>query len=424
MLLLAKDVKSKIFYGYIIVAASLLILTVMHGIWAVYGVFFSSLQKEFGSNRATISGVSALAFFLEGLFSIVLGRLTDRFGPRVVMTGSGLIFSLGYFLMSRVGSLWQLYLIYPVIIGWGVSSGNVVLLSTVTRWFAKHRGLMSSIVKVGTGAGIFILPLVSSWLILGYGWRNAYLVLSIVALVVIVSTAQFLKRDPAQIGLQPYGMYDTNGKISKSIAAVQLSFRETMRTRQFWIVSAAIFLAWYAAQTIIVHIVAYATDSGITVASAASIISIIGAVSIPGRLIMGSAGDRLGNRRALVICFTVLIIALSWLLFAKGLWMLYLFAVVYGFAHGGFFAIMSPLIAEMFGTKSHGANFGMTLFLGQGGGALGPVITGRIFDVTQSYQLAFLILLATSVGALILSVTQIKPVQVNGPKPIRERLVT
>jgi len=77
--------------------------------------------------------------------------------------------------------------------------------------------------------------------------------------------------------------------------------------------------------------------------------------------------------------------------------MLYLFAVIYGFAHGGFFAVMSPLVAELFGTVSHGVNFGMVLFLSQIGGAIGPVITGRIFDVAHSYQLAFLILIAASV---------------------------
>ncbi len=313
--------------------------------------------------------------------------------------------------MSRVSSLWQLYLFYPVIVGIGVSSGNVALLSTTARWFVRRRGLMSSIVKVGTGTGMFIMPLVASRLILGYGWRDAYLVLSIVGVVGIVTIAQFLKRDPSQMGLKPYGMYDANGAVSESTTGVQLSLRDAMRTYQFWAVCAAYFVAWYVTQAVMVHIVAYAVDGGIATAQAASIVSIVGAVSIAGRLAMGSTGDGLGNRRALVICFMVLSVALSWLQLAKGLWMLYLFAVVYGFAHGGFFAIMSPLVAELFGTMSQGTNFGMILFVGQIGGAIGGVATGRMFDVTQSYQLAFLILIALSVGALIMSVILIKPVK-------------
>ena len=94
--------------------------------------------------------------------------------------------------------------------------------------------------------------------------------------------------------------------------------------------------------------------------------------------------------------------------------MLYLFAIVYGFAHGGFFTVMSPLVAEVFGTLSHGANFGMFLFLGSIGGAIGPLVTGRIFDVTHNYQLAFLILIIASIGALILTGT-IKPINIKAP---------
>jgi MFS family permease len=382
----------------------------MHGTASTYGVFFNFLQSEFSSDRATISGAHSLAFFLEGLFAIAYGRITDRLGSRAVIIVSSFILGLGYFFMSRVGSLWQLYFFYSVIVGLGVSSGNVSLLSTTARWFVKRRGLMTSIVKVGTGTGIFIMPLIVSWLIGEYGWRSAYLVLSIVAVVGIVPLAIFLKRDPTQMGLRAYGMYETDGTISQLATSAQLSLREAIRTRQFWAVCAIYFVTWYATQSILIHIVAYATDVGIVVSQAAGVLSTIGAVSIAGRLVMGGTGDRVGNRRALIICFVVLIIALSWLQFADGLWMLYFFAVLYGFAHGGFFAVMSPLVAELFGTISHGVNFGMVLFIAQIGGAIGPVITGRIFDVSQSYRIAFLISIALCIVALLVSITRLEPV--------------
>jgi MFS family permease len=103
--------------------------------------------------------------------------------------------------------------------------------------------------------------------------------------------------------------------------------------------------------------------------------------------------------------------ALGWLQFAEELWMLYLFTVVYGFAHGGFFALTSPLVAELFGIKSHGVIFGIVLFLGTIGGAIGPTVTGRLFDVRGSYQLAFLILVAVSVTGLVMS-SFLRPVKV------------
>jgi MFS family permease len=184
-----------------------------------------------------------------------------------------------------------------------------------------------------------------------------------------------------------------------------------LRTRQFWIVCLAYFTAWYVTQSVIVQIVSYAQDQGISTTQAAGIASIIGGVSIPGRVVLGSLGDKLSNRKALIICFVILLISLVWLkMIGTSLWGLYVFAVIYGFAHGGFFAIISPLIAELFGTKSHGANYGMIMSIGMGGGAIGPVVTGRIFDVTASYQTAFIIMIAVSAAALVLTLTQLKPI--------------
>ena len=136
---MAEGTNSKIFYGYIVTTVSVFILVVMHGIGSTYGIFFKSLQNEFAANRATIAGASSLAFFLEGLFGIFFGRLTDRFGPRKVLTACGFIFGLGYFLMSRVGAVWQLYFFYGVAVGMGISSGNVALLSTTARLTCPHK---------------------------------------------------------------------------------------------------------------------------------------------------------------------------------------------------------------------------------------------------------------------------------------------
>jgi MFS family permease len=262
---------------------------------------------------------------------------------------------------------------------------------------------MTSLVKVGTGTGMFIVPSVASLLILGFGWRTAWAVLAVAGAVWTISISQFLRRDPRQMDLEPYGTAAAN-HASPAATETGLTLGEVMRTRQFWTICGAYFIIWYSTQSVMLHIAAHGVDTGLSLTQAAGTVSIIGAASIAGRLTMGVTGDRVGNRRALVYCFSVLVVALVWLQFAEGLWMLWLFALIYGFAHGGFFAIVSPLVAELFGTKAHGANLGIVLFVGQTGGALGPIVTGRIFDVNHNYSLAFLILaIATAAGLIVAS---------------------
>jgi len=400
--LLTKTRKPRFFYGYVVVAAAATIQLVDLGIISTFGVFFPSFLTEFGWSRATISGASSLSFLLMGFLAILAGGLTDRFGPRIIMTTCGFFFALGFLLMSQLNSIWQLYLFYGVIVGIGLSAMDVVLLSTVARWFVKKRGMMSGIVKVGTGMGMFIMPLIAGGLIPIHGWRTSYIILGSIALVFVLPIAQLLRRDPGQMQQRPDNEERAATSDISSIG-VGLSLQEAIHTRQFWMICAAFLTVVYCANTILVHIAPHAIDLGIPTINAASIISIIGGVSMFGRFVMGSAGDRIGNKLAMIICFVVLLVSLLWLQLANKLWMLYLFAIVYGFAHGGFFALVSPTVAGLFGTRSHGVILGIVLCSGTVGGAIGSVLAGHIFDITNSYQLVFSILVVFSIIGLILT---------------------
>jgi MFS family permease len=339
---------------------------------------------------------------VHGLVSIFMGGLNDRFGPRLIMTGCGFFLGLGYLLMTGVNTVWQLYLFFGLIAGVGLGGMDVIMLSTIARWFEKKRGTMSGLIKVGTGVGMGILPIFVTWLITTYGWRTAFTVLGILILVIVISLAQFLVRDPAKKGLLPDNELDAN-TIGMDSSEHGLSFQETVHTRQFWTVCAVFFLFLVCAGTILLHIVQHAIDLGISAPSAARVLATIGGVSIPGRFLMGSAGDRIGSRMALLICLFFLLAGLLWLQLAKTLWMFYVFAAFYGFAHGGFFALGSPLVAGLFGTRSHGLIFGIAIFSSTIGGAIGPILAGHIFDVTKSYQIVFFILAALSIIGLILT---------------------
>jgi MFS family permease len=403
-------VRSRYFFGYNIVVASFIIQAVCIGAMFSYGVFFKKFQADFGWTRATISGASSLAFLIMGAAGILAGKLNDRIGPRILIVASGISLGFGYLLMSRLQAPWQLYLLYGVFVGIGFSTHDVITLSTVARWFVRRRGMMSGIVKIGTGAGQLVMPLIAAALITTYGWRNAYLIIGAVALITIVAVAQVLRRDPQSMGLLPD---DGRNKASGAGVGSQeggVSLKAAARMTQFWIMCVAEFATFFCLFTIIVHIVPHATDLGLQPAIAASVLSTIGGVSMLGRFVMGSASDKIGGKRSLIVCFLLLFCGLIWLQAAKEAWMLFLFAVIYGFAHGGFFTVVSPTVAELFGTGSHGLLFGLVLASGTIGGAVGPLLAGRIFDVTGSYWILFLVLTGLAVVGLIL-VNLLQPIR-------------
>ena len=134
-------------YGYIIAAACFSIQAIGVGIYIAYGVFFNPLIAEFGWSRAIISGASSVAFLIMGIFGIFVGRLNDRFGPKKLMTITAIFLGIGYLLMSRVTAPWQLYLFYGIIFGIGLSSIDVIAMTTIARWFTRKRGMMTGIVK-------------------------------------------------------------------------------------------------------------------------------------------------------------------------------------------------------------------------------------------------------------------------------------
>jgi MFS family permease len=291
--------------------------------------------------------------------------------------------------MSQATTLWHLYLFYGVIVGIGMSISQTPLPSTIARWFVKRRGMMTGIAVTGIGVGMLIMPPAVSWLISNYSWRTSYMVIGITVLILIVLAAQLLRCDPSQIGKLPYGMnkLEEKGDLQKA----GFSLKDAVRKRQFWSFTMAGFFAALCTGAVMIHIVIHATDLGISTANAVNILMVIGGTSIPGRAVMGVTSDSIGNKRALIICFTLLSAAFFWILIARELWMLYLFAVIFGFSHSGVHTLQAPMVAELFGMRSHGVIFGcvmLGLTLGMG---IGPLVTGHIFDITSSYQLAFLI---------------------------------
>lgn len=379
----------QIFYGYIVASAAFILMLTMYSTRYSFGVFFKPILTEFGWTRAMTSGAFSLSMVMEGLLGIVMGGLNDRLGPRIVLTFCSFLLGIGYLLMSQINTVWQLYLFYGVIMGIGLSGAWVPLLSTVARWFVKRRGMMSGIVLTGIGISALITPPVANRLISVYDWRISYIILGGIIFVIVFCAAQLLRRDPSQMGQVPYGdceereqdvQLDTDG----------FSFMEAVYTRQFWQVLAMLFCFGFCLFTIVVHIVPHVTDLGFSTDSAAKILSTIGGAVLIGRVGLGGAADKFGTRPMFMIGFILMTTAFLLLVPISEVWMLCLFAAVFGIAQGGMGPLESPLIAEIFGLKSHGLIFGVAGFGFTIGAALGPFMAGYFFDLTDSYRVAFL----------------------------------
>lgn len=398
--------KSRDRYGRIITGACFTVQAVGIGTYISFGVFFNPLMEAFDWSRGAIAGASSIAFFIAGLFGMMVGRLNDRFGPRVIMSVAAVFLGLGFGLVSRAETLRQLYLVFGLIFGIGLSAIDVIALSTIARWFAGNRGRMTGIVKVGTGAGQFSIPILASFLIAAFGYQNAFIILGITAFALLMTIAQFLYRDP---DLYDAGRADPAGQIPavsdaviRPVQTAGIDYGKALKSPRLWLLCLSNLLLVFCLMSIMLHIVPYGRDMGISPHRAAGILAAIGAVSMAGRLSGGLLIDHTGSKRIMVISFILLLTALMWLTRADTLWELYTFAVIYGIAHGGFFTAISPIVAELFGIRAHGGLFGIVVCFGTTGGAIGPFVTGLMFDRFLNYTAAFTALILIAAIAFVL----------------------
>ena len=391
-------------YRYVVVAAVFLIMAVIWGFFATFGVFFGSLIEDFGWTRAFTSGASSVRDLVFGAALILTARMADRFGPRIVVSFTALLFGAGYFLMSQIEAPWQFYLYYGIIISCGMS-GYVAMLSIVAQWFERRRGLMTAVCSSGVGIGTMVMPPIAAGLIASRGWRTSYVILAVLGSVLMLIAAQFLKSSNWQ-------SHDPSSSQNNGASATALSLRQALCTGAFWQLSALYFFFLYVMLTVMVHVVMYAIGSGIAPGSAANILAIVGGMTVLGMNGSGAAADRIGNRTAIMICFILLTISLILLMTAGSTGAFYFFAVLIGLPYGGMQVLFSPAVAALFGLGSHGVILASTVFFGSLGAAAGPFVSGYIFDIAGSYQWAFRICFIMTAASVVLAF-RLKPCRVH-----------
>ena len=234
------------FCGWLIVAASFVILTLAYGLQFSYGVFLPHIMADLNLDRASASAPFSLYVVFYTFWSIVTGPATDRFGPRKVVIIGGLLLALGYFLLSSATEGWQLFLYFGAIAGAGMSAAYIPLNATVVRWFDQRRGLALAITGTGSNAAVLLLPMLSALLIPVLGWRDALLILGLGGSGVIICCALTLVRDPSAKNLAPDGQTVDQG-VEGTPAGVQqtsLTLAQARAEPALWIIMGVFFLTW------------------------------------------------------------------------------------------------------------------------------------------------------------------------------------
>jgi MFS family permease len=369
-----------------------------------FGIFLRPISEQFHWDRGALSAAASIGMLISGPFSILTGRLSDRYGPRLLVTASGIITGVAFIFMSQISELWHVYLIYGFAVAIGGGGCVVPVTTTIPRWFNQRRGVALGLTWTGIGLGGIIAPILAQWLISDYGWPTAYIVIGLITLVVTTPLALTLKRNPQQMGLQPYGEMSIRQDDEKPTVTESLSIKQAIRTGRFWIFGLVMFCFIFIIQVMMAHIAPHAVDVGIPSALAASIVSIWAATSLIGRNLSGFISDRIGAIPSIILHLAIMVLALVWLVLAREVWTFYVFAVVYGIAYGGIVPLQTLLTGELFGLRFLGTVMASLMVVGTVGGALGAPLAGTIFDTTGSYQLAFIICIIMAILAIILSV--------------------
>ena len=400
--------KPRFFYGYVVAAAGLGVFLIGVGTQSsIFGVFFKPMLTEFSWTRAETALALALLLIVQAILAITMGWLTDRFGPRVVVTVFGSFLGICYLLMSQVNTIWQFQLNYALAGGIGMSALIVPVMATVARWFVKRRGLMTGIVQTGTAIGGLVFAPLAGWLILTYDWRSSYIILGIIVLVGIITSGLFLRHDPKDIGQLPDGVSEVaaSGVNQQSVNTQEagLSFLEAIRTSQFWMIAGLYFSFGFNRSTFLTHIAVHVQDLGFSLADGANVLAACSGASIIGRIGMGRVADMIGNRKTLMIGFAATTVVLTWGLVTKDLWGFFLFALVFGFGWGTQAVTRFAITSEAFGLASLGVMMGVLTLAEAIAAGLGSYFGGHIFDVVDSYQPVFFMGIALSVIAILLA---------------------
>jgi MFS family permease len=399
-----------LFYGWVIVAAGIVITCIGQGSVISLGVFLQPMSEAMGWSRAGISMAALLNFLAMGVGSFFWGALSDRFGTRVVVLSGGILLGLGLLGASQAATLTQFQVAFGVVAGLAAGSFFAPMTATTTRWFTRNRSLAVALVSAGLSLGSTTVAPLAGWLIAAYDWRTAMLVIAGLAWVLVIPTSLLVRRPPASppataaaTGVEP--------------APEDLTVAQALRTPQFAAIALTFFACCTAHSGPIFHMVTNAIDHGVPAVAAATVFSLAGLASLTGRILCGLIADRVGAKLTLVAGLGLQALAVSFYLFTRDLASFYTAALVFGFSYGSVMPLYAILIREYFGARIMGSVFGAAALVSTLGMAIGPWAGGWLYDAFGEYFWLYLGSAGIGLGAFAIAFTFRPPRLLPAPVP-------
>lgn len=348
------------------------------GMWSII-VIMPAVQAEFATARADASLPYTLTMIGFALGNLVIGRAVDRFGVTLALIGSALTMAAGFGLAAVSHSVVMLSAM-QFIVGFGTAVGFGPLIADISHWFYRRRGIAVAIAASGNYLSGAIWPLLLSGVLTDFGWRAAYTVLAIVPVVLMIPLALLLRRRiPEEATEHANRMSIANARsVRFSPTALQ------------WMLGLAGIGCCVAMSMPQVHIVSYCADLGYGPTVGAEMLSLMLMGGVVSRLVSGLIADRLGGVMTLLIGSTLQCIALFLYLPFDAMVPLYIVSLIFGLSQGGIVPSYALIVREYLPAKEAGARVGFVIMATIIGMALGGWMSGWIYDLTGSYQAAFL----------------------------------
>jgi len=384
-----------------------------------FAVFYRAILNEFGWSRADTAAAFSVSLMVYGMSSPFVGSLVDRLGPKKVLLFGMVLLTLGLIGMSFVNSIWLMYALYGVVMALGINSlGYAVHDSYLPNWFVNKRGTAFGLLMAGSG-GANVLNALYQRLLQTIPWRTMYLIMAGVTVAVVLPIITLIiRRTPQEMGLLPDGtaqspsgdaLRTARAKAASALivdqewAAKDWTLTQALKTPQLWLMFFAQLCISAALNLGSAHQAIYCQDIGLDASFAASVLGLIGVATIAGNLMSG-VSDRLGREITFTAGSLGTIVSIYALMTASfdSSWLLYVYAIIWGIFFGASSPSLVSGLADLFSGRHFGAINGFFL-MGFGiGGALGPWLGGYIYDVTSSYRIAFIFMMASMVTATAL----------------------